>query len=122
MGTVFGINVEHSADIIAEMNKFETIKYVEKLILVYSDNKVFYTKDKLEQFIRYSIWDVLGDYNSALEDKIENLEENIEIIKSVLDKINELVKIVEEDNTGLRTKAKDNYEHLNRVDRNVERL
>ncbi|HHF1789706.1 TPA: hypothetical protein ACPJDA_001779, partial [Haemophilus influenzae] len=72
--------------------------------------------------IRYSIWDVLGDYNSALEDKIENLEENIEIIKSVLDKINELVKIVEEDNTGLRTKAKDNYEHLNRVDRNVERL
>ncbi|HHF1993743.1 TPA: hypothetical protein ACPJIC_001737, partial [Haemophilus influenzae] len=96
--------------------------YVEKLILVYSDNKVFYTKDKLEQFIRYSIWDVLGDYNSALEDKIENLEENIEIIKSVLDKINELVKIVEEDNTGLRTKAKDNYEHLNRVDRNVERL
>lgn len=53
MGTVFGINVEHSADIIAEMNKFETIKYVEKLILVYSDNKVFYTKDKLEQFIRY---------------------------------------------------------------------
>ncbi|HHF1678314.1 TPA: hypothetical protein ACPI9Z_000684, partial [Haemophilus influenzae] len=63
-----------------------------------------------------------GDYNSALEDKIENLEENIEIIKSVLDKINELVKIVEEDNTGLRTKAKDNYEHLNRVDRNVERL
>ncbi|PRI47517.1 hypothetical protein [Haemophilus influenzae] len=122
MGTVFGINVEHSADIIAEMNKFETIKYVEKLILVYSDNKVFYTKDKLEQFIRYSIWDVLGDYNSALEDKIENLEENIEIIKSVLDKINELVKIVEEDDTGLRTKAKDNYEHLNRVDRNVERL
>lgn len=65
---------------------------------------------------------MLGDYNSALEDKIENLEENIEIIKSVLDKINELVKIVEEDNTGLRTKAKDNYEHLNRVDRNVERL
>ncbi|HHF7318660.1 TPA: hypothetical protein ACPSJK_000741 [Haemophilus influenzae] len=122
MGTVFGINVEYSADIIAEMNKFETIKYVEKLILVYSDNKVFYTKDKLEQFIRYSIWDVLGDYNSALEDKIENLEENIEIIKSVLDKINELVKIVEEDDTGLRTKAKDNYEHLNRVDRNVERL
>ncbi|AWP53379.1 TPA: hypothetical protein ACPJUG_001833 [Haemophilus influenzae] len=122
MGTVFGINVEHSADIIAEMNKFETIKYVEKLILVYSDNKVFYTKDKLEQFIRYSIWDVLGDYNSALEDKIENLEENIEIIKSVLDKINEFVKIVEEDDTGLRTKAKDNYEHLNRVDRNVERL
>ena len=127
MGTVFGINVEHIEDIVSEMNKIETVKDVEKLILVFSDNKgLFITKDKLERFISDSMWDVLGNYNSVLENKVDrveekigDLEESIEEIKSVLDKISDLAKIVEEDTTVLRTRAKNIYELLDIVDRKV---
>ena len=123
MGTVFGINVECFTDIVSRMKKLETAKDVENLILVYSDNKgLFITKDKLEQFIRDSMWEVLGNYNSVLEDKIDRIEENIEEISPILDKINDLVKIVEEATTVLRTRAKNTYELLERVNLTVDRL